>query len=50
MSMGFAGEDDSTQAVLENMQSRRTHAALLTLTLDQRAVITLKYHKGWRNT
>ncbi len=49
MSMGFAGEDDSTQAVLENMQSRCTHAALLTLTPDQRAVISLKYLEGWGN-
>ncbi len=46
---GLAGEDDPAQAVFDNMQSRRTRAALATLTPDQRAVITLKYLEGWKN-
>ncbi len=46
---GLAGDDNPAQAAFENMRSRRTRAALLTLTPDQRAVITLKYLEGWNN-
>ena len=46
---GLAGEDDPAQAAFENMQSRRTRNALVALTPDQRAVITLKYLEGWEN-
>jgi RNA polymerase sigma-70 factor, ECF subfamily len=47
--LGLAGDDDPARAAFENMQSRRTRAALAALTPDQRAVITLKYLEGWRN-
>jgi RNA polymerase sigma-70 factor (ECF subfamily) len=46
---GLAAEHDPEKTALENMQMRRTRAALQALTPDQRAVISLKYYEGWTN-
>jgi RNA polymerase sigma-70 factor, ECF subfamily len=47
--IGLAAKDDPAQAALKNAQMRRTRVALLELTPDQQAVISLKYFEGWEN-